>query len=204
MKRTKIIFRKEEWDKIKQYDEENTKFIYPFNDGIHIDSIIDFEKLEFAIPEVSENASSIEDKQTLQNYSPKDFEDIKNMYLLIFHDVIISKGRNQSILYDLSEKRLFKVPNSVIEFITILGNKTIGEILNSFSKNEKTILFSYVQFLLSNKLARLVTKVEQFGTQEQFINGFKDSLNISTSIIDSTIIDVKETSSFDIQGFIKK
>lgn len=124
MKRTKIIFRKEEWDKIKQYDEENTKFIYPFNDGIHIDSIIDFEKLEFAIPEVSENASSIEDKQTLQNYSPKDFEDIKNMYLLIFHDVIISKGRNQSILYDLSEKRLFKVPNSVIEFITILGNKT--------------------------------------------------------------------------------
>ena len=168
MKRTKIIFRKEEWDKIKQYDEENTKFIYPFNDGIHIDSIIDFEKLEFAIPEVSENASSIEDKQTLQNCSPKDFEDIKNMYLLIFHDVIISKGRNQSILYDLSEKRLFKVPNSVIEFITILGNKTIGEILNSFSKNEKTILFSYVQFLLSNKLARLVTKVEQFGTQEQF------------------------------------
>lgn len=79
MKRTKIIFRKEEWDKIKQYDEENTKFIYPFNDGIHIDSIIDFEKLEFAIPEVSENASSIEDKQTLQNCSPKDFEDIKNM-----------------------------------------------------------------------------------------------------------------------------
>ncbi|RUL60063.1 grasp-with-spasm system SPASM domain peptide maturase [Prevotella koreensis] len=181
-----------------------TKFLYPFNDGIHIDSIIDFEKLEFAVPEVSENASSIEDKQTLQSYSSKDFEDIKNMYLLIFHDVIISKGRNQSILYDLSEKRLFKVPNSVIEFITILGNKTIGEILNSFSTYEKRILFSYVQFLLSNKLARLVNNVEQFGSQEQFIKGFKESLNISTSIIDSAIIDIKETSSFDIQGFIKK
>lgn len=204
LKRTKIIFRKEEWDKIKQYDKENAKYIYPFNDGIHIDSIIDLDKLGLFISQNGENSLYVEKNTISQNESLKDFEDIENMYLLIFNDVIMSKGYSQSVLYDLSEKRLFRVPNSVIEFVDILRCNTIGETLKAFSEKERAILISYVKFLIFNKLARLVTDIEQFGKQEQYLQGFKESLMISTTIIDSAIIDIKATSSYNIQKFIKR
>lgn len=206
LKRRKLIFGKDKWDRIKQYDEVNARCIYPFNDGVHLDSIIDFDNLKL-LPlgeKTCESDPCDENTTSSQTYSLPCLEDIQNMYLFVYPDVIIAKGDSQSIVYDLSEKRLFGVPNSFVDFLCIQEGSTIGQIVNSFLENEKKILFSYVTFLVSNKLARLGTEMGQFGTKEQYLKGYEEKLKISTTIIDSAIIDVTKLSSYNIQNLFNR
>ena len=46
LRRRKILLKEKEIDKIRQFDEKNHKCFYPFNDGMHIDAIIDFDDIE--------------------------------------------------------------------------------------------------------------------------------------------------------------
>ena len=198
LKRKSILLKKKEVDKIRQFDKENHRCFYPFNDGAHIDSIIDFDEFDLSksLLETSSD-STISETRSLLN-----FEEIRDLYLLVYPDVIFSKGERQSVIYNISESKLFNAPNSLLEYISLQYGRTIGEVVDSFSKEEGGILSLYIAFLVSNKLARIVSDINQFGTKEQYMKRYKERLESFTSVIDSAIIDITNTSSYNVQTLI--
>lgn len=199
LRRRNILLKKKEVDEIRQFDKENHRCFYPFNDGVHIDSIIDFDEFDLSksLPESSSSNSTISETYSLPN-----FGEIRNMYLLVYPDIVFSKGELQSVIYNISENKLFNAPNSLLDYVSLQCGHTIGDVVSSFSREEGDILCLYIAFLVSNKLARIVSDMNQFGTKEQYMKGYKERLESSTSIIDSAIIDVTEASSYNIQSLI--
>ena len=204
LKRSKIVLKKEMWNKIRKYDGENHIFLFPSNDRILIDSILNIENLKIKVPKTLSLDSQSNNTKDVLDSSLSKIKNLEDMYLLLYNDVIIAKGLSQSLIYDLSEKRLFGVPNSFVDAVNMLQGNIIGNIIDSFSQSEKSIIISYIDFLVSNNLAHLVSDIRQFGTRTQYMKGFKERLNLSTSILESAIIDIDRMSSFDIKSLLKR
>lgn len=199
LRRRKILLKEKEIDKIRQFDEKNHKCFYPFNDGMHIDAIIDFDEFDLSksLPEF------YLDKAISDSLPPIDFEENRNMYLLIYPDIVFSRGKRQSVIYNISENKLFGAPNSLLEYVELQSGHTIGEVVNDYSREERSVLYSYITFLISNKMARMVSEIKQFELKDQHTKRYKERLENATSIIDSAIIDVVEASSYNIQAVVE-
>lgn len=69
------------------------------------------------------------------------------MYLLFHANVVLVKGATRSIICDLQNEQFYLIPNSFATFIKLAMNKSLQEINESYSLNERETITEYLKWM---------------------------------------------------------
>lgn len=205
MKRQKLILSKQDWDIMKIYDPQRLSFVPIVNDGIHLDSTINLKNLNICPKSLIKEMDNNKDEESNKSDTPYDINVLVDSYLYLYSDIIVTKGVTESLICDLTRKSLYPVPNSFVDFLAFLKEKTVGNIIKLFGqKNDSNIVVSYIEFLLTNDMVFPVANQDNFESLKKYKERLWEALNSSYNQIDSVIIDINRESKFNIAKLFKQ
>jgi len=95
---------------------------------------------------------------------------------ILFSNVKIVSGKKNVIVIDLQRECVYKVPNSLLEFVCTCFRKTKSEIFNLYLK-QTGLVEDYLDFLLENDLGMFVEDVDLFPEINEYWNAPYDITN---------------------------
>ncbi len=76
----------------------------------------------------------------------------ENIYLLLFANCFVVKGKSKSVIFDSHYNNLFSIPNDLCDFIDTYSGKLISNIKKDFNIRDQEVIDEYISFLDSNDL----------------------------------------------------
>lgn len=205
LKRQKLILSKQDWNNMKIFDSKRLSFVPIINDGIHLDSIINLKNLNISPKSIIKEMNNNKDGESNKSDKTCDINLFVDSYLYLYSDIIVTKGVTESLLCDLTRKSLYPVPNSFVNFLAILKEKTVGDIIRLFDQNiGSNIVISYFEFLLTNDMVFPVANKDNFESSIKYKERLWETLNSSYNQIDAVIIDINRESMFNIVRLFKQ
>lgn len=108
-----------------------------------------------------------------------------NKYFKLYSDCVVNSGYKNSILLDFTRPDMSNfVPNELSDFIEKCIDRTLHEVLNIYSKDDRKVIVEYLDFLIKNDFG--------FFVSENLKNNFPPittKLKNSPEIIDNLILE---------------
>ncbi len=129
----------------------------------------------------------------------KQFQDSNSseLYINLFQTCLLTKGYNQSTILDYQRKKIFPIPNSMLEFVTdIIANNCIHKILEKYHDYLPTVN-DYFEYLITNHICFVSSKNEralfkeislEFDFPSEISNGIIEYNSNSNYSLEETII----------------
>lgn len=130
-------------------------------------------------------------------------------YFNIFSNCVITKGFNSSLISDLQREKSYRIPNSMVEVLDLLKQKTsIKDIILKYGHENTNTINEYLTFLIENDLGHYL-KINEFGLFPDLDLDFDIAYPITNAIIEyskhnskfirSIVVDLKKLKCKHIQ-----